>query len=70
MPSKIIKGDKVIVLNGKDKGKTGEVTQIFTKSNRALVTGINMSIRHIKQSEKNLVEEYLRNLKYIYQICR
>ena len=53
MPSKIIKGDRVIVLNGKDKGKTGEVTQIFTKSNRALVTGINMSIRHIKQSEKN-----------------
>ena len=53
MPSKIIKGDRVIVLNGKDKGKTGEVTQIFTKSNRALVTGINMSIRHIKQSEIN-----------------
>ena len=52
MPSKIIKGDKVIVLTGKDKGKTGEVVQIFTKSNRALVTGINMSIRHIKQSEK------------------
>ena len=52
MPSKIIKGDKVIVLTGKDKGKTGEVIQIFTKSNRALVTGINMSIRHIKQSEK------------------
>ena len=32
MPSKIIKGDKVIVLTGKDKGKTGEVTQVFTKS--------------------------------------
>ena len=30
MPSKIIKGDKVLVLTGKDKGKTGEVTQIFT----------------------------------------
>ena len=53
MPSKIIKGDKVLVLTGKDKGKTGEVTQIFTKSNRALVSGVNMSIRHIKQSEKN-----------------
>ena len=53
MPSKIIKGDKVIVLTGKDKGKTGEVTQIFTKSNRALVAGVNMSIKHIKQSEKN-----------------
>ena len=53
MPSKIIKGDKVIVLAGKDKGKTGEVLQIFTKSKKALVSGINMSIRHIKQSEKN-----------------
>ena len=53
MPSKIIKGDKVIILTGKGKGKTGEVTQIFTKSNRALVAGVNMSIRHIKQSEKN-----------------
>ena len=52
MPSKIIKGDKVIVLTGKDKGKTGEVIQIFTKLIRALVTGINISIRHIKQSEK------------------
>ena len=53
MPSKIIKGDKVIVLTGKDKGKTGEVIQIFTKSKKALVSGINMAIRHTKQSEKN-----------------
>ncbi len=53
MPSKIIKGDKVVVLAGKDKGKTGEVIQIFTKSKKALVSGINMSIRHTKQSEKN-----------------
>ena len=53
MPSKIKKGDKVIVLTGKDKGKTGEVIQIFTKPQKALVSGINMSIRHLKQSEKN-----------------
>ena len=53
MPSKIIKGDKVIVVTGKDKGKTGEVIQIFTKSHKALVSGINMSIKHTKQSEKN-----------------
>ena len=49
----IKKGTQVKIISGKDKGKTGEVTQIFTKSNRAIVTGINMSIRHIKQSEKN-----------------
>ena len=47
MPSKILKGDKVFVLTGKDKGKTGEVIQIFTKSHRALVSGINMSIKHL-----------------------
>ena len=33
MPSKIVKGDKVLVLTGKDKGKTGEVIQIFMKKN-------------------------------------
>ena len=53
MPSKIIKGDTVVVLTGRDKGKTGEVIKIFTKSKRALVTGINMAVRHIKQSEKD-----------------
>tara|TARA_A100001011_G_C14271013_1_gene826986 strand:- start:1342 stop:1656 length:315 start_codon:yes stop_codon:yes gene_type:complete len=53
MPAKIIKGDKVIVLTGKDKGKTGEVKKIFTKTQKALVSGINMAIRHLKQSEKN-----------------
>lgn len=53
MSAKIIKGDKVIVLTGKDKGKTGEVIQIFKKDHKAIVSGINMSIRHLKQSEKN-----------------
>ena len=46
------KGIQVKIISGKDKGKTGEITRIFTKSNRALVAGVNMSIRHIKQSEK------------------
>jgi len=53
MPSKILKGDKVLVLTGKDKGKTGEVIQIFFFFFIALVSGINMSIKHTKQSEKN-----------------
>ena len=47
------KGIQVKVISGKDKGKTGEVIQIFTKSKKALVSGINMAIRHTKQSEKN-----------------
>ena len=53
MSAKIIKGDKVIVLTGKDKGKTGEVTKIFKKTNKAIVSGINMAIKHLKQSEKD-----------------
>lgn len=53
MAAKIVKGDKVIVLVGKDKGKTGEVLQVFPKTGRALVSGVNMVIRHLKQSEKN-----------------
>ena len=47
------KGIQVKIISGKDKGKTGEVIQIFTKPKKALVSGINMSIRHLKQSEKN-----------------
>lgn len=53
MSAKIIKGDTVIVLVGKDKGKTGEVSQVYPKTERAIVSGINMAIKHLKQSEKN-----------------
>lgn len=44
----IKKGDKVIVLSGDDKGKTGKVLQIFPKENRAIVEGINMVFKHKK----------------------
>ena len=53
MSAKIIKGDTVIVLVGKDKGKTGEVAEVHPKTERAVVSGINMAIKHLKQSEKN-----------------
>lgn len=42
------KGDKVLVLSGDDKGKTGKVLQIFPKEGRAIVEGINMVYRHKK----------------------
>lgn len=51
MAAKIRKGDKVVVLSGRDKGKTGEVEQVIPKENRAVVGGINMAIRHTKQSQ-------------------
>jgi large subunit ribosomal protein L24 len=50
MAAKIKKGDRVVVLTGKDKGRTGEVLQVSPKENRALVRGINMVRRHQKQS--------------------
>lgn len=47
---KIKKGDHVVLLTGKDKGKNGEVLKIMPKENRALVHGVNMIKRHQKQS--------------------
>lgn len=48
---KIRKGDKVVVLTGKDKGRSGEVTQVLPKEGRAVVAGINVVKRHQKQSQ-------------------
>ena len=51
MAAKLRKGDKVIVLTGKDKSKTGEITKVFPKASKALVSGINSVIRHTKQTQ-------------------
>lgn len=48
---KIRKGDSVVVLAGKDKGRTGEVLKVMPKENRALVRGVNMIRRHQKQTQ-------------------
>jgi large subunit ribosomal protein L24 len=48
---KIRKGDKVVVLTGKDKGRTGEVIQVMPKEDRAVVKGINMVKRHQRQTQ-------------------
>jgi large subunit ribosomal protein L24 len=47
---KIRKGDKVVILAGKDKGRTGEVISMKPKEGRALVRGVNMVKRHQKQT--------------------
>ncbi|NIJ40111.1 large subunit ribosomal protein L24 [Parvibaculum indicum] len=51
MAQKIKKGDKVVVLAGKDKGRTGEVLAVLPKESRALVQGVNMVKRHEKPSQ-------------------
>lgn len=53
MSAKIKKGDKIVVLAGKDKGRTGQVLQILPEKTRALVQGINMVRRHTKQTAEN-----------------
>jgi large subunit ribosomal protein L24 len=50
---KIKTKDKVIVLTGKDKGKTGEITSVYPKQNRVTVSGVNMVARHTKPSQTN-----------------
>ena len=50
MGAKIRKGDKVIVLTGRDKGRSGEVIEVRSQEARALVRGINMVKRHQKQT--------------------
>jgi large subunit ribosomal protein L24 len=49
---KIKKGDRVVVLSGRDKGKKGEVFKVMPKEARALVRGVNMVRRHQRQSVK------------------
>ena len=51
MAAKIRKGDKVVVLSGRDKGRTGEVFEVHPAEGKALVRGINMAKRHQKQTQ-------------------
>lgn len=51
--AKIKKGDQVVVLSGKDKGKSGEVTQILPKRGKLIVSGLNLMTRHQKPSQTN-----------------
>jgi large subunit ribosomal protein L24 len=53
MAAKIKKGDKVVVLAGKDKGKTGEVIEVRPSENRAVVRGVNIVRHHQRQSAKS-----------------
>jgi large subunit ribosomal protein L24 len=50
MAAKIKKGDRVVVLTGRDKGRTGEVVQVLPKEERALVRGVNLVKRHQRQT--------------------
>ena len=47
---KLKKGDTVVVVTGKDKGREGEITRVIPADNKAVVSGVNVAIRHTKQS--------------------
>ncbi|PWL35688.1 50S ribosomal protein L24 [Marivita sp. XM-24bin2] len=51
MAAKLRKGDKVVVLAGKDKGKSGTIASVDPKAGKAVVDGVNMAIRHVRQSQ-------------------
>lgn len=50
MAAKLKKGDTVVVLTGKDKGRKGSVLQVMPKDNRAVVSGVNVVKRHQRQT--------------------
>ncbi len=52
MAARIKKGDKVVVISGRDKGKTGAVKQVMPKEDRAIVEGVHMVSRHTKQTQQ------------------
>ncbi len=51
MAAKLKKGDKVVVLAGKDKGKEGTISSVDPKAGKAVVEGINIAIRHTRQTQ-------------------
>ncbi|MBU2935091.1 MAG: 50S ribosomal protein L24 [Pacificibacter sp.] len=51
MAAKLRKGDKVIVLAGKDKGKQGEIASVNPSKGKAVIEGVNVSLRHTKASQ-------------------
>jgi large subunit ribosomal protein L24 len=54
MKAKIKKSDKVIILAGKDKGKIGDISRIFLRERKVIVTGVNAVKKATKPSKKNL----------------
>lgn len=53
MAAKLRKGDKVVVLAGKDKGKEGTISSVDPKVGKAVVDGINIAIRHTRQTQNS-----------------
>lgn len=53
MAAKLKKGDKVVVIAGRDKGTEGEILRVMPSEGRAIVSGVNMVVRHVRQSAQS-----------------
>ncbi len=53
MAARLRKGDLVVVISGKDKGKTGKISRIMAEDDKVLVEGINLVKRHMRPTQKN-----------------
>jgi large subunit ribosomal protein L24 len=53
MGARIRKGDNVVVISGKDKGKTGKVTRVLVEENRVVIEGVNLVKRHSRPTPRN-----------------
>ncbi len=53
MAAKLKKGDRVVVISGKDLGAEGQIVSVNPKAGKAVVDGINISVRHEKQTQRN-----------------
>lgn len=72
---KIRKGDNVIMLNGKDRGKTGKVSKVFAEENKVIVEGLNMvkrAVRARKQGQKGQIisKERTVNAPSVALVCK
>jgi large subunit ribosomal protein L24 len=54
---KLKTNDKVLIISGKDKGKTGKITRVIDKHNRIVVEGVNMRTKHIKKTQQRQGEK-------------
>lgn len=60
---KLVKGDEVIILKGKDKGKKGKIEKVFTKAKEVLIPGTNLYKRHYKSRLQNKPSEIIEITK-------
>ncbi len=55
MPSKlhVKRGDEVVVITGKDRGKRGKITSVLVKNSRVFIEGVNLQKKHVRKSQQN-----------------